>query len=313
MQKTSIEYMCINNKVGEIGMDLLRDENCIFGKNVIIGNNVNLGRNVTIGHNVIIEENVTIGANSYIDSNTIVRRNVTLGENAFVGANCIIGEYWMDFCQDRKSHVHPLIIGKNALIRSGSILYAGSDIGDNFQTGHQVTIREKASIRNNVSIGTLSDIQGNCNIGNYVRIHSNVHIGQLSVIDDFVWIFPYVILTNDPTPPSEYFVGVHIKPFAIVATSSVIMPGLEIGQDALVAAGAVVTKSVKAYSVVAGNPAKQISDVRKIENKITGEPVYPWREHFSNYMPWVDSDFETWYAGLDLEEKKFHKIEKIEK
>lgn len=280
-------------------------------KNCIIGDNVKIGENVTLGYNIIIEDNVTIGDNSYIDSNSIIRSDVTLGDNSFIGANCIIGEYWMDFCIDRKKHSHPLKIGNKALIRSGSIIYAGSEIGDNFQTGHQVTIRERAKIGNRVSIGTLSDIQGNCHIGNYVRLHSNVHIGQLSVIDDFVWIFPYVVLTNDPTPPSDHFVGVHVHPFAIVATGAIIMPGIEIGQDALVAASAMVNKPVEPYAVAGGNPAKPFSDVRKIKNKITGEAVYPWRHHFKTYMPWEDSDFETWYANLDLQEKKFYKIETI--
>ena len=283
-----------------------------INKTAVIGENVKLGENVTIGYNCIIEDGVTIGSNSYIDSNTIIRSGVTLGDNAFVGANCIIGEYWMDFILDRQQHVHPLNIGKNALIRSGSIIYAGSEIGEGFQTGHQVTIREKAQIGDHVSVGTLSDIQGNCTIGNYVRLHSNVHIGQLSVVDDFVWIFPYVVLTNDPTPPSNNFLGVHVHPFAIVATGSVIMPGIEIGQDALIGAGAIVTKNVENYAVAVGNPAKTISDVRKIKNKVTGEPVYPWRHQFKNYMPWGESDFHRWYEGLDLETKQHYKIDSIE-
>ena len=284
---------------------------CKIGKNVVISDNAILGKNVSIGHNCIIDDDVTIKDNTFIDCNTIIRGGVTIGENSFIGSNCIIGEYLMDFCKDHQYHEHPLTIGENALIRSGSIIYAGSKIGENFQTGHQVTIRENSNIGNNVSIGTLSDIQGNCKIGSYVRMHSNVHIGQLSVIDDFVWIFPYVVLTNDPTPPSNDFVGVHIKPFAIVATGSIIMPGLEIGQDALIGAGAIVTKSVSPYSVAVGNPAKTISDVRKIKNKSNGEAVYPWREHFNNYMPWQKDGFETWYASLDLDTKRQLNIENM--
>lgn len=277
------------------------------GEHCVIANNVQFGQNVSIGHNCIIEDNVTIGANAYIDNNTIIRRGVTIGEDSFIGANCIIGEYWMDFCMDKEPHNHPLTIGKKALIRSGSIIYAGSQIGESFQSGHQVTVREKTEIGNYVSVGTLSDIQGNCKIGNYVRLHSNVHIGQLSVIDDFVWIYPYVVLTNDPTPPSNNFIGVHVHPFAIVATGSIIMPGLDIGQDSLIGAGAIVTKSVESYAVVAGNPAKPISDVRSIKNKLTGEAVYPWRYHFDHYMPWEGQAFEDWYALLKPEDRqRFH-------
>jgi len=281
------------------------------GQNCIIGNSCKIGEDVVLGHNVIIEDGAEIGVGTYIDSNTIIRGDAKIGEKSFIGSNCIIGEYWMDYCMGRVKHNHPLTIGDNALIRSGSIIYAGSTIGDSFQSGHQVTIREKSKIGNNVSIGTLSDIQGNCSIGNYVRMHSNVHIGQLSVIDDFVWIFPYVVLTNDPTPPSEHFVGVHIHSFAIVATGAIVMPGIEIGQDALVAASAMVNKPVEPYSVVGGNPAKPFSDVRKIRNKITGEPVYPWRHHFSTYMPWKDSDLTTWYSQLGLCEKRNYGIETI--
>ncbi len=283
----------------------------LVGNNSVISKNVQMGDNVSIGYNCIIEENVKIDDNVYIDSNTVIRSGVSIEKDSFIGSNCIIGEYWMDFCLNRRKYEHPLTIGSNALIRSGTIIYAGSSIGKCFQTGHHVTIREKAVIGDNVSIGTLSDIQGNCKIGNYVRLHSNVHIGQLSVIDDFVWIFPYVVLTNDPTPPSDNFVGVHVKSFAIIATSALIMPGVEIGQDSLVAGGAIVTKSVDPYAVVAGNPAKVISDVRKIKNKITGMPAYPWRNYFKRAMPWSNSEFTSWYSSLSIEEKEKHCIKDI--
>ena len=268
------------------------------GNNCIIGDAV-IGKNAVLGHNCIIEDGVTIGDDAFIDSNTIIRNGVKIGNDAFIGANCIIGEYQSDFCQRKKAKVHPLIIGDSTLIRSGSIIYSGSNIGSHFQAGHQVTIREKSNIGNNVSIGTLSDIQGNCSIGNYVRIHSNVHIGQLSVIDNYVWIYPYVVLTNDPTPPSDHFAGVHVHSFAVIATGSIIMPGLEIGQDALIGAGAIVTNNIEPYAVALGNPARAVSDVRNIKNKITGDSAYPWREHFDKYMPWEDIGFEMWYAELN--------------
>lgn len=273
------------------------------GENVIIGRDVKIGENVVFGHNCIIEDDVVIGDNTLIDSNTIIRSYTSIGKNSTIGSNCIIGEYWMDFYKDHNKHEHSLHIGDQSLIRSGSILYAGSSIGDYFQTGHQVTIREKSSIGDHVSIGTLSDIQGNCKIGNYVRLHSNVHIGQLSVIDDFVWIFPYVVLTNDPTPPSDNLFGVHVNSFAIIATGSIIMPGLELGHDCLVGAGAIVTKSVEPFAVSVGNPAKTISDVRRIKNKVTGECAYPWRNHFGTHMPWEGIGFDAWYSSLDINEK----------
>ena len=269
------------------------------------------GKNVTISDGCQISSKAIIEDNVYIDYNCIIRDNVTIKEGTTIGANCILGEYTADWYKDHDTGSESLVIGKNSIIRSGSIIYSGTKIGDNFQTGHQVTIRENTLIGNNVSVGTLSDIQGNCKIGNYVRMHSNVHIGQLSEVDSFVWLYPYVVLTNDPTPPSNHFVGVHIKPFAVVATGALIMPGIEIGQDSLVAAGAIITKNVENYAVVVGNPGKQISDVRNIKSHFTDENVYPWRNHFDNYMPWIGQGFEIWYNEISDEEKKMLNIENV--
>lgn len=271
------------------------------GRNCIMGNHVEIGENVTLGHNCIIEDEVALADNVVIDHNVIIRKGTMIGKNSFIGANSIIGEKQITAFDGKRKESPKLTIGENALIRSGSIVYESSKIGDNFQTGHQVTIREETQIGNHVSIGTLSDIQGHCMIGNYVNLHSNVHIGQKSQIDDYVWIFPYVVLTNDPTPPSEYLQGVHICSFAVIATSSVILPGIQVEEDSMVAAGAVVTKDVKKFEVVGGNPAKKISDIRTIKNKITGENAYPWRYHFSRKMPWEDIGYMEWVdSGMSL-------------
>lgn len=244
---------------------------------------------------------MTLGDNVYIDDNTIIRDNVTIGANSTVGANSILGEYLMDFYRDREQHVHPLVIGDNAIIRSGTKIYGDTTIGDNFQSGHNVTIREKAVIGQNVSVGTLSDIQGHCKIGNYVRMHSNVHIGTSTQIDDYVWIYPYTVFTNDPTPPSETEMGVHVYSFAVVATSSTILPGVQIHSDSLVAAGATVVKDVNEFEVVGGCPAKVIGDIRNIRNKETGEPYYPWRNNFGRAMPWAGVGYEQWVKSQETE------------
>jgi len=253
-----------------------------------IANSAKICDGVRIGDNVVIEDSV------YVDFNAIIRDNVHIKKGTFIGANCIIGEYLADFFEGMSNKCHPLIIGENSLIRSGTIIYGGSEIGNNFQTGHNVTIREKVLIGYHTRIGTLSDIQGNCEIGNYVNMHSNVHIGMKTKIHDFVWIFPYVVATNDPTPPSETLKGPIIESFSIIATGSILLPGVHIGKDALVGAGAVVTKDVGEMKIVVGNPAKEIGEVTKVKNKETGESIYPWRYTFDRDMPWRDIGFEKW-------------------
>ena len=106
-------------------------------------------------------------------------------------------------------------------------------------------------------------------------------------------------MTFDTTTSSEVMKGVTVKKFAVIATQSVILPGVVIESDSLIAAGAVVTKNVGQFEVVGGNPAKIISDVRKIKDRKTGKPVYPWRYSFKKYMPWEDSDYDTWKKSLN--------------
>ena len=261
------------------------------GDSEMISEKAIICQGAVIGKNVIIEDNV------YIDVNVIIRDNVHIKKNTFIGANSIIGEYTVDFFKNWSTEGHSLVIGEDSVIRSGSIIYTDSVIGDHFISGHRVTIREHADIGSHVRIGTLSDIQGYCIIEDYVSMHSNVHIGQKSHIKKYAWIFPYVVLTNDPTPPSMVLDGVTVEEFAGIATGSVVLPGKIIGRDALVGAGTVVTKDVPEGRVVVGNPSRDICPVEKIKDPGTGRPVYPWRYTFDRGMPWEGMSYDEFVSA----------------
>lgn len=106
-------------------------------------------------------------------------------------------------------------------------------------------IREKTKMGDHCSVGTLSDIQGHATFGDYCRLHSNAHVCQGTKIGNFVYIYPYVVFTNDPTPPSNVYKGVTVGDYSIISTGSIIMPGIKIGENCLVGAGCVVTKMLR--------------------------------------------------------------------
>lgn len=266
-------------------------------ENTFISENARINDGVIIGNNVIIEDGV------YVDYGTIIRDNVIIKKNTYIGARCILGEYLVDFFDQHENGNHPLVIGENSIIRSETIIYGDTEIGKNFQTGHRVTIREHSIIGDHVRIGTLSDIQGYCTIGNYVNLHSNVHIGQKSLIKDYVWIFPYVVLTNDPTPPSIVMKGVTVNEFAVIATSSTVLPGIIIAKDTLIGAGAVVTKNTIEGKVYVGNPAREICDANKVIDKRTNTSAYPWRYKFDRGMPWEGIGYDKWLEGVTNDKK----------
>lgn len=240
-----------------------------------------------IHSSAIISPKAKIGANVTIGPFTIVYDNVEICEGTFIGANCEIG------VSSSLSNGNPLVIGKDSDIRSHSIFYEGSSFGENLVTGHRVTVRELTHAGKNFQIGTLSDIQGHCEIGDYVRTHSNVHIGQKSRIGNFVWIFPYVVLTNDPHPPSNVHKGCEIGDYSVIATMSVILPGVKIAKNVLIGAHSLVSKNVDENTVVAGSPGKIICEIGKIKLQDgTGRPAYPWTTHFHRGYP--ESVLNSW-------------------
>lgn len=228
----------------------------------------------------IISPNAKLGSNVKVDAFTIIHDNVLIGEGCDIGSHCELG------VKNQLSEGIPLTIGAKSVIRSHSVFYEGSNFGERLITGHRVTVREKVKAGLNLQIGTLSDIQGHCEIGDYVRFHSNVHIGQKSKIGNFVWIFPYVVLTNDPHPPSDILLGVTIGDFAAIATMSVILPGATVAQGVLVGAHSSLKGSTEPDMVYAGSPAKLICETKKIKLQNGGdESAYPWHRHFHRGYP----------------------------
>lgn len=211
---------------------------------------------------------------------TVIHGNVVIGAGTHIDGFCEIGY------PTELSDGQPLIIGANSKIRSHSVFYEGSTFGANLVTGHRVCVREKTVAGENLQIGTLSDIQGDCVIGDFVRFHSNVHIGKRSRVGNFVWIFPYVVLTNDPHPPSNVLKGVTVEDFAVIATMAVVLPGVRIGENSLVGAHSLVSKDVEPNTVVSGVPAKMVCPTSKILLQDgSGQPAYPWKRHFHRGYP----------------------------
>lgn len=159
-------------------------------------------------------------------------------------------------------------IGAGALIRSHSIIYGGNRIGSRFQTGHGVLIREENEIGDNVSVGSGSIVEHHVRIGNGVRLHSHVFVPEFSILEDDCWLGPNVVLTNARYPRSphvkEQLRGPHIEQGAKIGANVTILPGVRIGRNALIGAGAVVTQDVPPGAVLVGNPARVINDISRL-------------------------------------------------
>jgi len=241
-----------------------------------------IGKDVEIGPGAVVRDGAVIGDRSRIGPHCVVGDGpVIIGKDVVVGGHCEIGHPAVE------SDGSSLVIGDRSHIRSHSVFYEGSKFGEDLVTGHRVTVREKTRAGKGLQLGTLSDVQGHCTIGDFVRTHSNVHICQTAVIEDFVWIYPYVVLTNDPHPPCDvYMKGPTVRRYAVIATHACVMPDVEVGEGSLVAAGAVVVSDVRAGAVVGGVPAKELCKAEDIRLKDGSDrTAYPWRRHFRRGYP----------------------------
>lgn len=191
----------------------------------------------------------------------IIHPNVQLGDNPNIQDYVIIG------VRSGSGDDGQVVtrIGRNALIRSHTVIYAGNTIGADFQTGHSVMIRELNEIGDGVSIGSHSVIEHHVKIGDRARIHSNVFIPEYSILEEDTWIGPNVVFTNALYPLSPgakaTLKGPHVLPGAKIGANATLLPGVVIGRNALVGAGAVVVRDVPPGKVVVGNPARVIKVV----------------------------------------------------
>ena len=198
-----------------------------------------------------------------------VFKNVTLGAGTVVEDFCILGAP----PRGKQDGEMPTTIGEGAVIRSHTVVYAGNVIGRNFQSGNKVNIRESNRIGDNVSVGTLSVIEHHVEIGDNVRIHTQVFIPEFSVLEEGCWIGPNVVFTNAKYPLSpgvkDQLKGPIIRKGAKIGANATLLPGVVIGENALVGAGAVVARDVRPGTVVAGNPARVIRQIAELPYDIT--------------------------------------------
>lgn len=197
-------------------------------------------------------------------SNAIVHPNAVIGRSPILGPYVILG------AAPRGHEIGELalVIGDEAHIRSHTVVYAGNVIGDRFETGHGVLVRESNEIGDDVSIGSHSVIEHHVRLGDGVRIHSNAFIPEFSVLEAGAWVGPNVVMTNAAYPlgarAKAELAGPVLRERAKIGANATLLPGVVIGRDALVGAGAVVVEDVPDGKVVVGNPARIVRDVTDI-------------------------------------------------
>jgi UDP-2-acetamido-3-amino-2,3-dideoxy-glucuronate N-acetyltransferase len=183
----------------------------------------------------------------------------------------------VDVCHPTRSgERHPVVVGPGCLVRSGTVLYSGVRLGAGTQTGHHVVVREDTEVGEWSVLGTAATIEERIHIGDHVLVESQAHLAGLTVVEDYVFVGPGCVTANDPrmlhrrAGVRENLVGPVLRWGCRLGAGVVVLPGIVVGREALVAAGAVVARDVPERTVAAGNPARLLGAVPDDEKVLPG-------------------------------------------
>ena len=197
--------------------------------------------------------------------------NVAIGEGAVIADDAVIGLPPRGAGDGERA----VIIGPDATIRSGTVIYGGVTIGSAFNSGHGALIREDNIIGDHCSVGSNAMLEPHNVIGNYTRIHSGCFLERVT-LGNHVFVGPNVTFTDDPHPPcvdcTETIGGAILEDGVSVGGNATLMPGVRIGAGSLIGGGSVVTKSFGPGVVIAGNPARVLKATSDVKCRVTGKP-----------------------------------------
>lgn len=228
-----------------------------IGSDCFLGEFIHIADGVTIGNGCYIGDHVTISAN------TIIGNKVKISSHSFIGREKLQSQ-WSAFTASKE--LLPARIGNECLIGSQVVIYYGSQLGNNVLVADGAAIREEVTIGDYTIIGRSVTVEQKTTIGKRCKLETGCYITGLSIVEDYCFIAPMVTTTNDnylgrTEERKKHFKGVTIRRGGRVGGNAVILPGMEIGADAVVAAGSVVTKNVPPGKIVMGIPARVVRNV----------------------------------------------------
>ena len=203
-----------------------------------------------------------------VHPSAIVYPGTVLGEGVRVLENAVVGKQptLSPRSTAKREDLAPAVLGAGTIVSTAAVVFAGSTIGARVIVGDQSCVRERVTIGDDAVVGRGALIENDTTIGALTKIQANAYITAYSTLEDNVFVAPCVVTTNDDfmgrtERRHELIKGPTIRRGARIGGGAILCPGVDIGEEAFVGAGAVVTKNVPQRVIVVGNPARVLRDV----------------------------------------------------
>ena len=223
-----------------------------------------LGAGTTLGEGCVIEAGARIGSGCRIGHHVVIHADTVLGNEIRIDDHAVLGKLPMraaNSATTKEQALPPLSLGDGCIVGTGVVLYRGAAIEGKVLMADLCTVRENVTIGRGTIVGRGVTVENVCTIGRYCKLESECYITAYSTLEDRVFVAPGVVTSNDnyvgrTAERFKHFKGVTVRRGGRIGAGAVILPGITIGEDALVAAGSVVTRDVPPRTIVLGQPAK---------------------------------------------------------
>lgn len=218
------------------------------GPGLLVGEDVEIGEGVSFGAYVVVHDGTTIGEGCVIEDHAVLGKRPRLARGS-----------------SAKGEVGALSVADRVTVCSGAVLFAGASIGEEAIVGDQAYVRERSTVGPGSVIGRGSVVDNDVTIGARVKVQTSVYLTAFTLIEDDVFVGPGATTTNDDTMarhgPEMALRGATLRRACRIGGGTVLTPGVEVGEEAFLAAGAVLTRDLPPRAVAMGVPARVVREV----------------------------------------------------